>query len=122
MRALYPGSFDPVTFGHLDLIQRASGLFDVVIVAVLRNPNKEPCFPLEQRLMQLTQATSHLPQVKVTSFEGLTVDFALQQQARVILRGLRALSDFFKTLRGAFCALQRHAQKPCLPAGHLGRD
>ena len=79
MRALYPGSFDPVTFGHLDLIQRASGLFDVVIVAVLRNPNKEPCFPLEQRLMQLTQATSHLPQVKVTSFEGLTVDFALQQ-------------------------------------------
>ncbi len=94
MHALYPGSFDPVTFGHLDLIQRASGLFEVVIVAVLRNPNKQPSFPLEQRLLQLAQATSHLPQVKVTSFEGLTVDFALQEQARVILRGLRALSDF----------------------------
>lgn len=94
MRALYPGSFDPVTFGHLDLIQRASGLFDEVIVAVLRNPNKQPTFPLEQRLGQLTQATAHLPQVRVTSFEGLTVNFALQERARVILRGLRALSDF----------------------------
>ena len=94
MRALYPGSFDPVTFGHLDLIQRASGLFDEVIVAVLRNPNKQPTFPLEQRLDQLSQATAHLPQVRVTSFEGLTVNFALQEQARVILRGLRALSDF----------------------------
>ena len=94
MRALYPGSFDPVTFGHLDLIQRASGLFDEVIVAVLRNPNKQPTFPLEQCLDQLSQATAHLPQVRVTSFEGLTVNFALQEQARVILRGLRALSDF----------------------------
>lgn len=94
MRALYPGSFDPVTFGHLDLIQRASGLFDEVIVAVLRNPNKQPTLPLEQRLDQLSQATAHLPQVRVTSFEGLTVNFALQEQARVILRGLRALSDF----------------------------
>ena len=94
MRALYPGSFDPVTFGHPDLIQRASGLFDEVIVAVLRNPNKQPTFPLEQRLDQLSQATAHLPQVRVTSFEGLTVNFALQEQARVILRGLRALSDF----------------------------
>ena len=94
MRALYPGSFDPVTFGHLDLIQRASGLFDEVIVAVLRNPNKQPTFPLEQRLDQLSQATAHLPQVRVTSFEGLTVNFALQEQARVILRGLRALSGF----------------------------
>ncbi len=94
MRALYPGSFDPVTLGHLDLIQRASGLFDEVIVAVLRNPNKQPSFSLEQRLEQLTCATRYLPQVRVASFEGLTVHFALQVQARVILRGLRALSDF----------------------------
>ncbi|MEN9877042.1 MAG: Phosphopantetheine adenylyltransferase [Cyanobacteriota bacterium] len=94
MRALYPGSFDPLTFGHLDLIERASRLFEEVIVAVLRNPNKQPSFPLEQRLEQLRTATGHLPQVRVTSFEGLTVNFALQEQARVILRGLRALSDF----------------------------
>ena len=94
MRALYPGSFDPVTFGHLDLIQRASQLFDEVIVAVLRNPNKQPSFTLDERLEQLRSVTSHLPQVQVTSFEGLTVHFALEQDARVILRGLRALSDF----------------------------
>ena len=94
MRALYPGSFDPLTFGHLDLIARASRLFEEVIVAVLRNPNKQPSFSLEQRLEQLRTATGHLPQVRVTSFEGLTVNFALQEQARVILRGLRALSDF----------------------------
>jgi len=94
MRAIYPGSFDPLTFGHLDLIERASGLFEEVIVAVLRNPNKQPSFPLEQRLDQLRTATGHLPQVRVTSFEGLTVNFALQEEARVILRGLRALSDF----------------------------
>jgi len=94
LRALYPGSFDPVTLGHLDLIERASGLFDEVLVAVLRNPNKQPLFSLEQRLEQLRQATGHLPMVEVTSFEGLTVHFALQRQARVILRGLRALSDF----------------------------
>ena len=94
MRALYPGSFDPVTFGHLDLIQRASQLFDEVIVAVLRNPNKQPSFSLEERLEQLSNVTNHLPQVQVTSFEGLTVHFALEQNARVILRGLRALSDF----------------------------
>ena len=94
LAALHPGSFDPVTLGHLDLIQRASGLFEEVIVAVLRNPNKQPSFSLEQRLQQLSIATSHLPQVRVTSFAGLTVNFALQEQARVILRGLRALSDF----------------------------
>ncbi|WP_295534095.1 pantetheine-phosphate adenylyltransferase [Synechococcus sp. UW140] len=94
MRAVYPGSFDPVTLGHLDLIQRASALFDEVVVAVLQNPNKQPTFSLEKRLQQLSIATSHLPQVRITSFSGLTVNFALQEQARIILRGLRALSDF----------------------------
>jgi pantetheine-phosphate adenylyltransferase len=94
MRALYPGSFDPLTLGHLDLIERSARLFDSVVVAVLKNPNKQAAFPLEQRLTQLRQATRHLSAVEVGSFDGLTVEFARHCQAQVILRGLRALSDF----------------------------
>ncbi len=94
MRALYPGSFDPLTLGHLDLIERGSLLFDGVVVAVLRNPSKNPCFSVEQRLQQIRQATAHLPSVEVAAFDGLTVDFAQHCGAGVILRGLRALSDF----------------------------
>lgn len=94
MRALYPGSFDPLTLGHLDLIERASMLFEGVVVAVLRNPLKTPAFSLEQRLGQIRQATAHLPGVEVGSFEGLTVSYAQQQGTEVILRGLRAMSDF----------------------------
>jgi pantetheine-phosphate adenylyltransferase len=94
MRALYPGSFDPLTLGHLDLIERASTLFDGVVVAVLRNPLKTPAFSLEQRLRQIRQATAHLTGVEVGSFEGLTVSYAQQQRTEVILRGLRAMSDF----------------------------
>ena len=94
MRALYPGSFDPLTLGHLDLIERACRLFDAVIVAVLQNPTKVPTFSLEQRLSQIRQATAHLSGVEVGSFDGLTVDFARDRGAAVILRGLRALSDF----------------------------
>jgi pantetheine-phosphate adenylyltransferase len=94
MRALYPGSFDPLTLGHLDLIERSTGLFDAVVVAVLRNPNKSAAFPLEQRLHQIREATSHLGGVEVGSFDGLTVDYARDCGAGVILRGLRALSDF----------------------------
>ena len=94
MRALYPGSFDPLTLGHLDLIERGALLFDGVVVAVLRNPSKNPCFSVEQRLQQIRQATAHLPGVEVAAFDGLTVDFAQQCGAGVILRGLRALSDF----------------------------
>jgi len=94
MRALYPGSFDPLTLGHLDLIGRASRLFDGVVVAVLQNPSKTPAFSLEQRLAQIRTATDHLAGVEVGSFDGLTVDFARQCGADVILRGLRALSDF----------------------------
>ena len=94
MRALYPGSFDPLTLGHLDLIERSARLFDSVVVAVLENPNKRAAFPLEQRLSQLRQATRHLSAVEVASFDGLTVEFARRCQAQVILRGLRALSDF----------------------------
>ena len=94
MRALYPGSFDPLTLGHLDLIARASGLFEAVVVAVLQNPSKTPAFSLEQRLTQIREATQHLGNVEVGSFDGLTVAYARQCRAQVILRGLRALSDF----------------------------
>lgn len=94
MRALYPGSFDPLTLGHLDLIERASRLFDGVVVAVLQNPGKQPAFPLEQRLQQIREATAGLSGVEVGSFDGLTVECARRNGAQVILRGLRALSDF----------------------------
>jgi pantetheine-phosphate adenylyltransferase len=92
--AIYPGSFDPITLGHLDLIQRSSRLFERVIVAVLRNPHKMPLFTVEQRLEQIRLATKHLPNVGVDSFDGLTVKYAQMQQAQVLLRGLRAVSDF----------------------------
>jgi pantetheine-phosphate adenylyltransferase len=94
MRALYPGSFDPLTLGHLDLIERAAALFDGLVVAVLQNPSKTPTFALERRLAQIAEATAHLAGVEVRSFDGLTVDVARACGASVILRGLRAMSDF----------------------------
>ena len=94
MRALYPGSFDPLTLGHLDLIERGCGLFGEVIVAVLRNPSKSPAFPLDRRLDQICRATASLKGVEVISFDGLTVRCAEQTGADLILRGLRAMSDF----------------------------
>lgn len=94
MIAIYPGSFDPITLGHLDIIERGSRLFKQVIVAVLRNPNKTPLFTVEQRLLQIQLCTQHLPNVAVDSFHGLTVEYAQMQQAQVLLRGLRAVSDF----------------------------
>lgn len=93
-RALYPGSFDPVTFGHLDVLQRASLLFDEVLVAVAHNESKSALFSTEQRVGLLRESTQSLPNVRITSFQGLLVDFARQQGARAILRGLRAISDF----------------------------
>ena len=92
--AIYPGSFDTITLGHLDLIRRSSRLFERVIVAVLRNPNKRPLFTVEQRLEQIRLSTKHLPNVGVDSFDGLAVEYAQMQQAQVLLRGLRAVSDF----------------------------
>ena len=94
MRALYPGSFDPLTLGHLDLIERGARLFDGLLVAVLANPSKTPSFSLEQRIDQIRDATAHLSGVEVGSFDGLTVEVARRCGAGVILRGLRALSDF----------------------------
>ncbi len=93
-RAVYPGSFDPVTNGHLDLIQRSSALFDQVIVAILRNAEKTPLFTVEERTEMLEEAVRDLKNVSVTSFAGLLVDYAQQIGASVIVRGIRAISDY----------------------------
>ena len=101
MIAIYPGSFDPITLGHLDVIARGCNLFERVVVAVLRNPNKMPLFTVEERLAQIRLSTQHLPNIEVDSFDGLTVDYAQLRQAKVIIRGLRVLSDFEKELQMA---------------------
>jgi pantetheine-phosphate adenylyltransferase len=93
-RAIYPGSFDPITNGHLDVLQRASGLFDELIVAVARDNAKQSLFTVEERVELLQAATEHLPNLKVMPFDGLLVDFARQQKAMALVRGLRAVSDF----------------------------
>lgn len=94
IKAIYPGTFDPVTNGHTDLITRASNLFSEVVVAVAYNPSKKPCFTLEQRVEMLEQITQHLPNVTVVGFTGLLVNFAKQHDASVLIRGLRAVADF----------------------------
>ncbi len=94
MIAIYPGSFDPITLGHLDIISRGCRLFGQVIVAVLRNPHKMPLFTVEQRIEQIRLSTKHLSNIEVSTFDGLTVDYANIRQAQVLLRGLRAVSDF----------------------------
>ncbi|MDQ6860037.1 MAG: pantetheine-phosphate adenylyltransferase [Verrucomicrobiota bacterium] len=93
-RAIYPGSFDPVTNGHLDVIERARKLFDEVVVAVAHNDQKRPRFSLEQRLEFLRASIGNREGVVIASFEGLLVEFALQQKANAVIRGLRAISDF----------------------------
>ncbi len=101
MIAIYPGSFDPITLGHLDIITRSSPLYERVIVVVSRNPSKDPLFTVDQRIAQITKATEHLANVKVDSFDGLTVTYAKTCRAKVLLRGLRVLSDFEKELQMA---------------------
>ena len=93
-RAIYPGSFDPVTPGHLDIIKRASKIFDELIVGVLNNNSKSPLFSVEKRVKMLNDVVKDLPNVKVMSFEGLLVDFARKVDAQIIVRGLRAVTDF----------------------------
>src|SRR5579884_1251411 len=93
-RALVPGSFDPVTNGHLDIIERAAAMFEGVIVAVARNPAKTPLFSVEERLEMLREVCAPLPNVRVDAFEGLLIQYALEQDATVIVKGLRAVSDF----------------------------
>jgi pantetheine-phosphate adenylyltransferase len=94
-RALIPGSFDPVTFGHLDVIERTARLFDHVLVAAVGNPGKAPpLFSLEERQEMLAEVTAHLPNVSIDAFEGLLVDFAIAHGVTAIVKGLRAVSDF----------------------------
>jgi pantetheine-phosphate adenylyltransferase len=99
--AIYPGSFDPITLGHLDIIERSCRLFDQVIVVVMRNPDKTPLFTDQKRIEQISRSTHHLSNVEVDSFDGLTVTYARMRKARVLLRGLRVLSDFEKELQMA---------------------
>ena len=93
-KCVYPGSFDPITSGHLDIIQRAAAMFEDVTVAVLINKNKKSTFSTKQRIDFIERSTAHLPGVKVDSFSGLLVDYMRAQGANVIIRGLRAISDF----------------------------
>jgi len=92
--AIYPGSFDPITYGHLDIIERSSKFFDSLIVAVLSNPQKKPLFTTEERIAMIRDSVKHIPNVEVESFQGLLVDFAGIKKARIIIKGLRAVSDF----------------------------
>jgi pantetheine-phosphate adenylyltransferase len=92
--AVYPGSFDPPTFGHLDIVERAARMFDRVIVAVGINGQKQPFLPTDARIAALTAITRNLPNITIDSFDGLLVDYVRQQSASVIIRGLRATSDF----------------------------
>ena len=92
--AIYPGSFDPLTNGHLDVVQRAAKLFDRVIVAVAKNESKQPLFKLDEREALVKKAVAHIPNVVADSFDGLLVEYAASKKAKAILRGLRAVSDF----------------------------
>lgn len=92
--AIYPGSFDPPTNGHLDLIERGSNIFDELIVAILRNPDKNPLFSVGERRTMLEAMTEELRNVRVDTFDGLTVDYAAKMNASAVLRGIRALSDY----------------------------
>jgi len=94
IRAVYPGSFDPITKGHLDIIKRSSFVFDEVIVAVLVNPNKKGWFDIDERVNQIKRVVSSLENVKVLSFSGLLVDFMNKEEISVIVKGLRSMSDF----------------------------
>ncbi len=92
--AIYPGSFDPVTLGHMDIIERTAQIMDHVIVGVLCNQKKTPLFSVEERVKMLKSVTAHLSNVEVKAFDGLTIDFARENGAKVIVRGLRAITDF----------------------------
>ncbi|WP_455661861.1 pantetheine-phosphate adenylyltransferase [Pradoshia sp.] len=92
--AICPGSFDPITYGHLDIIQRGAKVFDEVYVGVLHNSAKKSLFTIEERVNLIEEATAHIPNVKVDSFQGLTVDYAKSKNACAMIRGLRAVTDF----------------------------
>ncbi len=93
-RAIYPGTFDPITNGHIDLAERAASMFDEVIVGIAASPNKKPLFPLDERVSLAKSVLSHISNIKVVGFSDLLVNFAKEHDARILLRGLRAVSDF----------------------------
>ncbi len=93
-RAIYPGTFDPITNGHTDLVRRAAGIFDQVLVAVANNPRKVPMFTLEERVDLSRQVLADIPNAEVCGYDGLTVDFMRERDIRIVVRGLRAVSDF----------------------------
>ena len=99
--AIYPGSFDPVTYGHLDIIKRAAEIFDELTVSVLNNKQKTPLFSVEERVNILKEATKDIPNIKVESFSGLLVDYAKSRNVHVVIRGLRASTDFEYELQNA---------------------
>lgn len=101
MKAIYPGSFDPVTNGHMDIIERAASVFDELIVAVAVNLEKAPMFSAQERVELIKEACRHLANVKVDYFNGLTVDYAREQEASIVIKGLRAVSDFDYELQQA---------------------
>ena len=99
--AISPGSFDPITLGHLDIIERAAYIYDKVIVGIAKNPIKKPLFSLDERVQMATESVAGMDKVEIDSFDGLLVDFARQHQAKVIVKGLRAVSDFDHELQMA---------------------
>ncbi|HNU22683.1 MAG TPA: pantetheine-phosphate adenylyltransferase [Mesotoga sp.] len=109
MKAVYPGSFDPITYGHIDLVERCSEIFDEVVVLVMENVNKRHFFNHEERIGMVRRGVSHLRNVTITTHSGLLVDFARENDVKVVIRGLRAVSDFELELQMA------HANKAMLP-------
>jgi pantetheine-phosphate adenylyltransferase len=93
-KAIYPGTFDPVTNGHIDIVTRAASMFDTVILAIAASPSKKPLFDLDERVALAKAATAHLPNVEVVGFSDLMANFARAQQANILIRGLRAVADF----------------------------
>lgn len=116
LRAIYPGSFDPVTFGHLDIIKRSSRLVDELIVGVLNNNAKSPLFSVEERVRMLEEVTENIPKVKIVPFEGLLVEFARKMDARMVIRGLRAITDFEYELQ---MAQTNHKMEPNIETAFL---
>ncbi len=108
--AIYPGSFDPPTNGHLDLIERGANIFDELIVAILRNPEKNPLFDVSERRAMLESMTTGFRNVRVETFDGLTVDYALRVHATAILRGIRAISDYEYELQMALMNRKMHPE------------
>ena len=117
--AIYPGSFDPVTNGHIDIVERGLKLFDKIIVAILINPSKQPLFTIEERIDMLNECFKDNPRISTDSFDGLTVNFAKQKKAHAMLRGMRATSDFESEFQLALMnrRLERDVQSVYLMTG-----